>query len=299
MCDFGLARHVSSVGSLTGDRGFVGTVDYVAPEQIRGRRRGRTRGPLRTRLCPLRVHRRRASVRARQRARGRLRAPERAAAAADGRQARAADRPRPRHRNRNGEVAATTATGQRASSTVRPDAAIEGAPAPPRARRRSGLLVGAGGLARRTRGCGRARASCSRRGTTRAQTPPQITPASIAGAHPRADEATTTRRCSASAGAKRSSRGRTTRRSATSAARSRIYFESPGRPCGRDHDLEQGLQDGGRNRPVLVDRGSEERLRQRTQAVAREHDRREGRTPTSSGTSSSARTAGRRIRRRT
>ena len=36
VCDFGLARHVSSVGSLTGDRGFVGTVDYVAPEQIRG-----------------------------------------------------------------------------------------------------------------------------------------------------------------------------------------------------------------------------------------------------------------------
>jgi hypothetical protein len=38
VCDFGLARHVSSVGSLTGDRGFVGTVDYVAPEQIAGRR---------------------------------------------------------------------------------------------------------------------------------------------------------------------------------------------------------------------------------------------------------------------
>ena len=36
LCDFGLARHVSSVGSLTGDRGFVGTVDYVAPEQVRG-----------------------------------------------------------------------------------------------------------------------------------------------------------------------------------------------------------------------------------------------------------------------
>jgi serine/threonine-protein kinase len=36
VCDFGLARHVSSVGSLTGDRGFVGTIDYVAPEQIRG-----------------------------------------------------------------------------------------------------------------------------------------------------------------------------------------------------------------------------------------------------------------------
>jgi len=36
VCDFGLARHVSSVSSLTGDRGFVGTIDYVSPEQITG-----------------------------------------------------------------------------------------------------------------------------------------------------------------------------------------------------------------------------------------------------------------------
>lgn len=36
MCDFGLARHVTSVSSLTGDRGFVGTIDYVPPEQIKG-----------------------------------------------------------------------------------------------------------------------------------------------------------------------------------------------------------------------------------------------------------------------
>ena len=36
LCDFGLARHVSSVSSLTGDRGFVGTIDYVPPEQIEG-----------------------------------------------------------------------------------------------------------------------------------------------------------------------------------------------------------------------------------------------------------------------
>ncbi len=36
ICDFGLARHVSSVSSLTGDRGFVGTIDYVSPEQIEG-----------------------------------------------------------------------------------------------------------------------------------------------------------------------------------------------------------------------------------------------------------------------
>ena len=37
VCDFGLARHVSSVSSLTGDRGFAGTIDYVPPEQIAGR----------------------------------------------------------------------------------------------------------------------------------------------------------------------------------------------------------------------------------------------------------------------
>jgi hypothetical protein len=37
ICDFGLARHVSSVSSLTGDRGFVGTIDYVPPEQIEGK----------------------------------------------------------------------------------------------------------------------------------------------------------------------------------------------------------------------------------------------------------------------
>src|SRR5437588_8566038 len=36
VCDFGLARHVSSVSSLTSDRGFVGTIDYVPPEQVEG-----------------------------------------------------------------------------------------------------------------------------------------------------------------------------------------------------------------------------------------------------------------------
>jgi ABC-type transport system substrate-binding protein/tRNA A-37 threonylcarbamoyl transferase component Bud32 len=36
VCDFGLARHVSSVRSLTGDRAMVGTIDYVPPEQIEG-----------------------------------------------------------------------------------------------------------------------------------------------------------------------------------------------------------------------------------------------------------------------
>jgi ABC-type transport system substrate-binding protein/tRNA A-37 threonylcarbamoyl transferase component Bud32 len=36
VCDFGLARHVSSVRSLTGELAMVGTIDYVPPEQIEG-----------------------------------------------------------------------------------------------------------------------------------------------------------------------------------------------------------------------------------------------------------------------
>jgi ABC-type transport system substrate-binding protein/class 3 adenylate cyclase len=34
LCDFGLARHASTIASLTGHGGFVGTIAYVAPEQI-------------------------------------------------------------------------------------------------------------------------------------------------------------------------------------------------------------------------------------------------------------------------
>ena len=36
LCDFGLAKHASSVDSLTGERSFVGTISYIAPEQIEG-----------------------------------------------------------------------------------------------------------------------------------------------------------------------------------------------------------------------------------------------------------------------
>lgn len=36
VCDFGVARHVSSASSLTGDRGVIGTIDYIPPEQIEG-----------------------------------------------------------------------------------------------------------------------------------------------------------------------------------------------------------------------------------------------------------------------
>jgi ABC-type transport system substrate-binding protein/class 3 adenylate cyclase len=37
LCDFGLAKHASTVSSLSGERGIVGTVDYLAPEQIEGK----------------------------------------------------------------------------------------------------------------------------------------------------------------------------------------------------------------------------------------------------------------------
>ncbi len=37
LCDFGLAKHASTVSSLTGSRAIVGTVDYLAPEQIQGK----------------------------------------------------------------------------------------------------------------------------------------------------------------------------------------------------------------------------------------------------------------------
>ena len=37
LCDFGLAKHASTVSSLTGDRAIIGTVDYLAPEQVEGR----------------------------------------------------------------------------------------------------------------------------------------------------------------------------------------------------------------------------------------------------------------------
>jgi serine/threonine-protein kinase len=36
VCDFGLARHVSTASSLTSDRGLIGTIDYIPPEQIEG-----------------------------------------------------------------------------------------------------------------------------------------------------------------------------------------------------------------------------------------------------------------------
>ena len=36
LCDFGLAKHTATAESLTGERMLVGTVAYIAPEQIEG-----------------------------------------------------------------------------------------------------------------------------------------------------------------------------------------------------------------------------------------------------------------------
>ncbi|CAN5332544.1 hypothetical protein BH18ACT14_BH18ACT14_01880 [soil metagenome] len=36
LADFGLAKHASTAMSLTGERAFVGTIDYIAPEQVEG-----------------------------------------------------------------------------------------------------------------------------------------------------------------------------------------------------------------------------------------------------------------------
>ena len=77
ICDFGLARHVASVSSLTGDRGFVGTIDYVPPEQIEGGTDRRARRRILARLRPLRMPRRCTPLRPRLRAVRRLRPPQR------------------------------------------------------------------------------------------------------------------------------------------------------------------------------------------------------------------------------
>ena len=265
VCDFGLARHVSSVGSLTGDRGFVGTVDYVAPEQIRGGSvdgradlyalgcvlfeciAGERPYERDSELAVVFAHLnepppRLTDVR-----------PELPTALDHVIGTAMAKSPRDRYRTA-GEL-------YRAA-----DAAIEGAPAPPRARRRSGLLVGGRRSPRRTRSCGRARRRARDEGRL--------------GSDAAADHAGVDRRCHPRADERRlqgAVRRRLARRDLPGAElpdtpllrpQGRHLLRVSHRSCGRDHDVEQGLQDGGRNRPLLVDRGSEERLRQRAPPVA-------------------------------
>jgi hypothetical protein len=180
VCDFGLARHVSSVGSLTGDRGFVGTVDYVAPEQIRGGSvdgradlyalgcvlfeciAGERPYQRESELAVVFAHLNEPPPRLTDVRPGLPTVLDHVIGTA------MAKSPRDRYRTA-GEL-------YRAA-----DAAIEGAPEPRRGRRWSGLVIGVGGLLV-------ALAAVAALGlllVTRDDanpTPPQITPASIAGA---------------------------------------------------------------------------------------------------------------------
>ena len=96
LADFGLTKAIDDAG-LTRTGQFVGTVDYIAPEQIRGET-AELRRRVRLRRRPLRVPDGRGPVPAVLRRRGHVRAPHRAAAAGDRAAARAAGRDRRRHR---------------------------------------------------------------------------------------------------------------------------------------------------------------------------------------------------------
>ena len=80
LSDFGVVKELSSSGR-TRTGGFVGTIDYCAPEQIEGRDVDAARRRLRTRVRVLRVHRRHVAVPPVVRRRNPERAPARTAAA--------------------------------------------------------------------------------------------------------------------------------------------------------------------------------------------------------------------------
>ena len=131
----------------------MGTLDYVAPEQIRGDDGRRPRRRLRARLPPLRGAHRDAPVHRRVRRRGRLRAPRGGAAARERAPRRSCPARRRRPRARDGEGSRPTAgdlrrarrrgTRRRSGSTPAPRRAARRARASPcrRARRRRRAAV--------------------------------------------------------------------------------------------------------------------------------------------------------------
>ena len=79
--DFGLAKHASSPSSLTGEQSFVGTIAYVAPEQIKGEQVDGRADVYAPDVRPLRGPHGTGTLRTRERAGRPLRAPARAGAA--------------------------------------------------------------------------------------------------------------------------------------------------------------------------------------------------------------------------
>ena len=138
LCDFGLAKHVSSVNSLTGGAGARrhDRVHLARADRGRGDRRAGRR--LLARVHALRVPHRAGAVRARDRDRDRVRAHERAAPARDRRAAGHSRRLRHRRRESAREGAGRplrelrrAGRGERVRSAWRA-AAPQPVPAPPR-----------------------------------------------------------------------------------------------------------------------------------------------------------------------
>ena len=264
VCDFGLARHVSSVGSLTGDRGFVGTIDYVSPEQIEGGSidgradvyslgcvlfeclTGERPFERETELAVVFAHLNEP--------------PPRLTDCGPSCRRRSTTWSRPRSRSRR-----TTATRRCGELVAAARAALRGET--PRAER---ALAGDGA----TPLAGAARSS-----PPRPQSSASSRLATAAGAGARQHHADLDRGSDARANAEAykelfgSAGERTLVTEPNFPAldlRDReqaIYFD-PDRGAAHHHDLEQGPPDGGRDRALLDARGAEERVRQRTEAVA-------------------------------
>ena len=134
LADFGLTKRVSDETGVGEDGQLLGTIDYVAPEQIEGERDRRPGRRLLARLRAVRVPRRAAAVPARLGGGGRLRPPRRGAAGAERGAAGAARRARRRDRQGAGEGAGAALSEL---SRARPGGARgRGRRGEPRARRR-------------------------------------------------------------------------------------------------------------------------------------------------------------------
>ena len=268
VCDFGLARHVSSVSSLTGDRGFVGTLDYVPPEQIAG---GAVDGRADVYSLGCVLYECLTGERPFERE------SELALVYAH------LNDPPPRVTDLRPDLPETldgvlaTALAKEAEErygscgelVAAARAALAGKPYTRRSRRRRRAVVATVAL------LAAAAAAIAGYLTTREQTAavtdaaPAITQTSIAGvvlgrweaALPAGSSAATRNSCSRS-------RIRRFRDSRSVSLQLGVYFRAEPRASRRHHDVEQGSPHGRRNRAVLDDRADEEGVREGCAALA-------------------------------